>query len=71
MLKATNQAANNQVPSTSPVVTKPTNYTTQTNSTPSPTARPQVEPVYGICGHIARSPRHTCGAWFCLQMWGW
>lgn len=38
---------------------------------PSPTSRPVVEPVHGICGHIARSPRHTCGAWSCTQNWGW
>lgn len=27
--------------------------------------RPDVAPVHGICGHIARSPYHTCGAWAC------
>jgi len=49
--------------------TQPT--TPITKPQPSPSARPAVQPVYGICGHIARSSQHTCGAWSCLQMWGW
>lgn len=31
--------------------------------------RPPVAPVYGVCGHIARSAEHTCGAWSCTQMY--
>jgi len=36
-----------------------------------PQPRPQVQPVYGICGHIARSERHTCGSYNCTQQYGW
>ena len=35
------------------------------------TPRPSVKPVYGLCGHVARSERHTCGAHRCIQQWGW
>lgn len=26
--------------------------------------------VYGTCGHIAKSENHTCGAWSCIQQYG-
>lgn len=35
------------------------------------TVRPVVKPVYGTCGHIARSEQHTCGAYFCVQMFAY
>lgn len=35
------------------------------------TSRAEVKPVYALCGHIGRSEKHTCGAWTCLQMYGW
>jgi hypothetical protein len=34
--------------------------------------RPSVKPVYGLCGHVARSENHTCGSWSCIQQYcGW
>lgn len=33
------------------------------------TPRPSVKPVYGLCGHIARSENRTCGAYTCTQMY--
>jgi len=33
-------------------------------------ARPQVAPVYAICGHIGRSEQCSCGAFRCTQNYG-
>lgn len=32
--------------------------------------RPPVAPVYGVCGHVARSAEHTCGAYRCTEIYG-
>jgi hypothetical protein len=37
----------------------------------NPTARPQATPMYGICGHIARSRSHTCGSYNCEKIYGY
>lgn len=35
------------------------------------TARPPVEPVTALCGHVGRSTQHTCGAANCIRLYSW
>ena len=60
------------VPLRNAIGTKVPQYTPQPEPSikPQSTARPEVRPVYALCGHIGRRADRTCGAWNCLQMYG-
>jgi hypothetical protein len=46
-------------------------HPTQTTSQPRVSKPLPVLPVYGTCGHIAKSAYHTCGNPRCVDMFGW